>query len=51
MGALLGYGIVGTVGYATLCSLGEMTAFAPISGSFPHYAARWADPALGFALG
>ncbi|TFY64487.1 hypothetical protein EVJ58_g2599 [Rhodofomes roseus] len=51
LGALIGYALVGTVGYATLCSLGEMTAFAPISGSFPHYAARWADPALGFALG
>ncbi|KZT69225.1 general amino acid permease 1 [Daedalea quercina L-15889] len=51
LGALLGYTLVGTVGYATLCSLGEMTAFAPISGSFPHFAARWADPALGFALG
>ncbi|KAF9819345.1 hypothetical protein IEO21_02233 [Rhodonia placenta] len=51
LGALIAYGLVGTVGYATLCSLGEMTAFAPISGTFPHYATRWADPALGFALG
>ncbi|KZT00581.1 general APC amino acid permease [Laetiporus sulphureus 93-53] len=50
-GALIGYALVGSVGYATLCSLGEMTSFAPISGTFPHYAARWADPALGFALG
>ncbi|CCM02644.1 uncharacterized protein FIBRA_04748 [Fibroporia radiculosa] len=50
-GALIAYALVGSVTYATLCSLGEMTSFAPISGSFPHYAARWADPALGFALG
>ena len=28
-----------------------MTAHAPISGTFPHYAARWVDPALGFAMG
>ncbi|PCH44562.1 general amino acid permease 1 [Wolfiporia cocos MD-104 SS10] len=51
LGALIGYALVGSVGYATLCSLGEMTSFAPISGTFPHYAARWVDPAFGFALG
>lgn len=28
-----------------------MACFAPISGSFPHYAARWVDPAFGFAVG
>ncbi|KAG6334176.1 hypothetical protein ID866_4923 [Astraeus odoratus] len=28
-----------------------MTSFAPITGSFPYYAARWVDPALGFAVG
>lgn len=28
-----------------------MTAHAPVSGTFPHYAARWVDPALGFAIG
>ncbi|KAI0690485.1 amino acid permease/ SLC12A domain-containing protein [Cytidiella melzeri] len=28
-----------------------MTSHAPISGTFPHFAARWVDPALGFALG
>jgi len=32
-------------------SVGEMTVFAPVSGSFPHYAARWVDPAFGFAVG
>ncbi|KAI0923590.1 hypothetical protein AcW1_006502 [Taiwanofungus camphoratus] len=51
LGALIAYGLVGTIGYATLCAVGEMTSFAPISGSFPHYAARWVDPAFGFALG
>ncbi|KAG6334174.1 hypothetical protein ID866_4921, partial [Astraeus odoratus] len=34
----------------SLCPLCEMTSFAPIAGSFPYYAARWMDPALGFAL-
>ncbi|CDO68798.1 hypothetical protein BN946_scf184805.g7 [Trametes cinnabarina] len=51
LGALIAYGVVGTTAYASLCSLGEMTSHAPISGSFPHFAARWVDPALGFAVG
>ena len=51
LGALIAYALVGTVAYASLCSLGEMTAHAPISGSFPHFAGRWVDPAFGFALG
>ncbi|KZV64670.1 general amino acid permease 1 [Peniophora sp. CONT] len=50
-GALISYLIVGTVAYATLCSVGEMTSLAPISGTFPHFAARWVDPAFGFAVG
>jgi len=28
-----------------------MTSLAPISGTFPHFAARWVDPAFGFAVG
>jgi yeast amino acid transporter len=28
-----------------------MTTWAPISGTFPHFAARWVDPAFGFAIG
>lgn len=51
LGALLVYLHVGTVIYVTIMSVGEMTAFAPISGSLIHYAARWVDPALGFGLG
>lgn len=51
LGALIAYGLVGTIAYGTICSLAEMASFAPISGSFPHYAARWVDPAFGFALG
>ncbi|VDB94649.1 unnamed protein product [Peniophora sp. CBMAI 1063] len=50
-GALLSYMIIGTVAYATLCSVGEMTSLAPVSGTFPHFAARWVDPAFGFAVG
>ncbi|KIJ21086.1 hypothetical protein PAXINDRAFT_66437 [Paxillus involutus ATCC 200175] len=51
VGALIAYALVGTVAYSSLCSIGEMTSHAPISGTFPHFAARWVDPALGFAVG
>ncbi|KAG2029954.1 amino acid permease/ SLC12A domain-containing protein [Suillus americanus] len=49
LGALIAFTLVGSVAYSSLCSLGEMTSLAPISGSFPHFASRWVDPALGFA--
>jgi amino acid transporter len=51
LGALIAYALVGTVAYASLCAVGEMSTWAPISGTFPHFAARWVDPALGFAVG
>ena len=51
LGALLAYAFIGSVAYASLCAVGEMTSHAPISGSFPHFAARWVDPAFGFAVG
>ncbi|KAI9507038.1 general amino acid permease 1 [Russula earlei] len=51
LGALLAYILVGTVAYSSLCSIGEMTALAPISGTFPHFAARWVQPAFGAAVG
>ncbi|KAG5722987.1 Dicarboxylic amino acid permease [Termitomyces sp. T112] len=51
LGALIAYILVGTVAYSSLCSIAELTTHAPISGTFPHFAARWVDPALGFAVG
>jgi amino acid transporter len=51
LGALIAYLLVGSVAYSSLCAVGEMTTWAPISGTFPHYAGRWVDPALGFAVG
>ncbi|KZT43138.1 general amino acid permease 1 [Sistotremastrum suecicum HHB10207 ss-3] len=51
LGALIAYCLVGSVAYSSLCAIGEMTSHAPISGTFPHFAARWVDPALGFAVG
>ncbi|KAI5995608.1 general APC amino acid permease, partial [Pisolithus albus] len=64
VGALLAYAVVGSVAYASLCSVGEMTSLAPIPGSFAHYgkifiletlmvdmsAHRWVDEATGFAV-
>ena len=51
LGALLAYSFIGSIAYSTLVSVGEMTAFAPVSGTFPHFSARWVDPAFGFAVG
>ncbi|KAF9234073.1 general APC amino acid permease [Melanogaster broomeanus] len=51
LGALIAYALVSTVAFASLCAVGEMTSFAPIPGTFPRYASRWVDPALGFAVG
>ncbi|TFL02280.1 general amino acid permease 1 [Pterulicium gracile] len=50
-GTLIAYILVGSVAYSSLCAVGEMTTHAPISGTFPHFAARWVDPAFGFAVG
>ncbi|KAF8840423.1 general APC amino acid permease [Paxillus ammoniavirescens] len=51
IGALIAYALVSTVAFASLSAVGEMTCFAPIIGTFPRYASRWVDPALGFAVG
>ncbi|KAL4062544.1 amino acid permease/ SLC12A domain-containing protein [Scleroderma citrinum] len=46
VGALLAYALVGTVAYSSLCSIGEMTCHAPISGTFPHFGIPTLDPAF-----
>ncbi|GAA95789.1 uncharacterized protein L969DRAFT_62736 [Mixia osmundae IAM 14324] len=51
VGLLLGYCIMGSVVYSMMVALGEMCTLYPVSGAFTHYAARFVDPALGFALG
>jgi lysine-specific permease len=50
-GALLAYLISGLMVYFIMTSLGEMSAFIPITGSFSTYSSRFVDPALGFAVG
>ncbi|GAA5798640.1 hypothetical protein HPULCUR_004045 [Helicostylum pulchrum] len=37
--------------YCIMTCLGEMATFMPVSGSFNHYATRFVQPSLGFALG
>ncbi|KAI9020123.1 amino acid permease-domain-containing protein [Phycomyces nitens] len=50
-GALVGYAIVGILVFCVMMSLGEMAAYIPVSGSFAHFATRFADPSLGFCVG
>ena len=50
-GALVAYAAVGIMVYFLMTSLGELATFMPDSGSFNTYAARYVDPALGFAMG
>ncbi|AIF51195.1 amino acid permease [Pelosinus sp. UFO1] len=50
-GALVAYGVIGIMVYFLMTSLGEMATYLPVPGSFGTYAARFVDPALGFAIG
>lgn len=50
-GALTAYAAIGIMVYFIMTSLGEMATYLPVSGSFGTYAARFVDPALGFAIG
>ncbi|KAH0036325.1 dicarboxylic amino acid permease, partial [Aureobasidium melanogenum] len=48
---LLAYVITGAVVYWVMAALGEMASFAPMQKGFNGYAARYIDPAFGFATG
>ncbi|KAF2867626.1 amino acid permease/ SLC12A domain-containing protein [Massariosphaeria phaeospora] len=48
---LLGYTITGCAIFAMMQALGEMSTWLPLPGAIPQYCARYADPALGFAVG
>lgn len=39
-----------TMVWPLMMSVGEMCSYLPIKGSFLHFAARWLDPAMGFAV-
>lgn len=50
LSAWLAYAITGFNLFCVINSLGEMAAYLPIPGAVPVYAARFVDPALGFAV-
>lgn len=50
-GALVSYGLIGILVFCVMMSLGEMSALIPVSGTFSHFAVRFADPSLGFMVG
>lgn len=50
-GALCAYGGIAIMVWFLMTSLGEMSTYMPVSGSFETYATKFVDPAAGFALG
>lgn len=48
---LLGYTFVGLAVFAMMMSLGEMATWLPLPGAIPQFAARYIEPAAGFATG
>ncbi|KAF1962148.1 hypothetical protein CC80DRAFT_462055 [Byssothecium circinans] len=48
---LLGYTVTGVGIFGMMQCLGEMATWLPLPGAIPQYAARYVDPALGFAVG
>ncbi|KAI5302038.1 hypothetical protein KEM56_001105 [Ascosphaera pollenicola] len=49
-GLLLAYIVVGAVLWCVMQSIGELATTFPVAGTFPHYATRFIDPAVGFSL-
>lgn len=49
-GLLLAYCIVGAVLWCVMQSISELATLIPTAGSFPHWATRFIDPAVGFSL-
>ncbi|KAH8169433.1 amino acid permease domain-containing protein [Sarocladium implicatum] len=49
-GLFLAYIIVGAVLWCVMQSISELATVIPTAGSFPHWATRFIDPAVGFSL-
>ncbi|OKL59914.1 hypothetical protein UA08_04912 [Talaromyces atroroseus] len=49
-GLLLAFIIVGFVLWCVMQSIAELATLLPTAGSFPHWATRFIDPAVGFSL-
>ncbi|KAK6430753.1 hypothetical protein LTR95_013087 [Oleoguttula sp. CCFEE 5521] len=49
-GMLLAYIVVGIVLWCVMQSIAELATLYPTAGTFPHWATRFIDPAVGFSL-
>ncbi|KAK5281879.1 hypothetical protein LTR20_009929 [Exophiala xenobiotica] len=49
-GLLLAYIIVAGVLWSVMQSIAELATVFPVAGTFPHWATRFIDPAVGFSL-
>ncbi|KAH6885190.1 putative amino acid permease [Thelonectria olida] len=49
-GLFLAYVVVGAVLWCVMQSISELATVIPTAGSFPHWATRFIDPAVGFSL-
>ncbi|EJD55389.1 hypothetical protein AURDEDRAFT_109729 [Auricularia subglabra TFB-10046 SS5] len=49
--ALIAYAIVGLFVYAVVISIGEMSSYIPVTGSFATFAGRFVSTPAGFTLG
>ncbi|KAH8664665.1 amino acid permease/ SLC12A domain-containing protein [Xylariales sp. PMI_506] len=49
-GLLLAFVLVGLVLWCVMQSIAELATVIPTAGSFPHWATRFIDPAVGFSL-
>ncbi|KAI9469639.1 MAG: amino acid permease/ SLC12A domain-containing protein [Benjaminiella poitrasii] len=50
-GALIAYGIIGFIVYWVTFSLGEMSTYIPVSGSFTIFCRRFVDKSFGTTIG
>ncbi|PVU95710.1 hypothetical protein BB559_002625 [Furculomyces boomerangus] len=50
-GALVAYILSGLIIFFVLTSLGEMSTYIPVAGSFNSFAGRFIEPSLGFSVG
>jgi amino acid transporter len=48
---LIAFIFIGLIVFSVMTALGEMAAFMPVAGAFTHYATRFVDPTMGFAMG
>lgn len=51
LGAIIAYLVMGLMVYFLMNSLGEMSTYYPVSGSFCEYSAKYVSKSFGFAMG